>query len=115
MIGFEIKQLFLYCVSYCKSLFYSLIEQNKKMFPAPKKALAFEKEEIRRFFSSFNRKNRYILVRAAFAAVAFNGCNRIAELYDILWEGKHLKNDTEKKIGVIGGKNFYVIIMNLPF
>ena len=67
-----------------------MIEQKKRLCPAPKKARAFEKEEIRRFFLMFDRKDRYCLVRAAFAAVAFNGCNRCAELYELEWEGTYL-------------------------
>lgn len=65
-----------------------MMEQRKKLCAAPKKALAFEQEDFRRFLMMFPRKCRYTLVRAAFAVVCMNGCNRIGELAEIIWGGK---------------------------
>ena len=65
-----------------------MMEQKKKRCPAVKKAEAFEKTEFLRFLIMFNRKCRYTLVRAAFAAACMNGCNRIKELALALWNCK---------------------------
>ena len=65
-----------------------MMEQLSKQCPPSVKAKAFTKIEIRKFLGLVDISCRYQLVRGAFAAMAINGCNRIAEIFKLIITGK---------------------------
>ena len=66
---------------------YKLVKASEKSCLLPTKAKVFDQEELDTFFRTVDLTNKYNLVRAAYAVIAYFGANRTRELKALQFKG----------------------------